>query len=96
VTALTITEDDLLLAIVEAAALLGWRVHHDRRSDLARQQGHAGFPDVVLARRGVVRFMELKSERGQLSTEQFAWALTLPALEVVRPADLDSVIESLR
>jgi hypothetical protein len=93
---LTITEDELLTAIVEAAALLGWRVHHDRRSDLARQQGHAGFPDVVLARRGVVRFLELKSDRGQLSTDQFAWSRDLPALEVVRPADLDSVIESLR
>jgi hypothetical protein len=90
------SEDELLTAIVEAAALLGWRVHHDRRSDLARQQGNAGFPDVVLARRGVVRFLELKSERGQLSTDQFAWSLSLPALEVVRPADLDAVIESLR
>jgi hypothetical protein len=90
------TEEELLTVIVEAAEMFHWRVHHDRRSDLARQQGNAGFPDVVLARRGVVRFLELKSDRGQLSTEQFAWSLSLPALEVVRPTDLDSVIESLR
>jgi transketolase C-terminal domain/subunit len=90
------TEEELLTVIVEAAEMFYWRVHHDRRSDLARQQGNAGFPDVVLARRGVVRFLELKSDRGQLSTEQFAWSRDLPALEVVRPADLDDVIESLR
>jgi hypothetical protein len=102
VTALVASEDDLLTAIVEAAALLGWRVHHDRRSDLARQQGHVGFPDVIAIRGGRVKAFELKSERGQLSTDQFAWAREMPqnshAFEyrVVRPADLDSVVESLR
>lgn len=102
VTSLAVTEDDLLTAIVEAAVWLGWRVHHDRRSDLARQQGHAGFPDVIAIRGGRIKAFELKSERGQLSGDQFAWQREMPqnshAFEyrVVRPADLDSIVESLR
>lgn len=95
-------EDDLLLAIVEAATLFRWRCHHDRRSDLARQQGHAGFPDVIAIRDGRIKAFELKSERGQLSTDQYAWQREMPAnshafeYRVVRPADLDDVIASLR
>ena len=96
------SEDDLLTAIVEAALFMGWLVHHDRRSDKALQQGSAGFPDLVLARNGKLRFVELKSSRGQLTTEQFAWQRALPpdhwAIEyrLVRPSDLDDVIASLR
>lgn len=96
------TEDELLSAIVEAGTLLGWRVHHDRRSDRALQQGHAGFPDVVAIRGGRILFLELKSERGQLSTDQYAWQREMPhtsrgvEYRVVRPADLDGLIEDLR
>ena len=96
------SEDDLLTAIVEAALFMGWLVHHDRRSDKALQQGSTGFFDLVLARNGKVKFLELKSAKGQLSTEQFAWQRALPpdhwAIEyrLVRPSDLDDVIASLR
>jgi len=98
----TMSEDDLLTAIVEAALFMGWLVHHDRRSDKALQQGSAGFPDLVLARNGKVKFLELKAAKGNLSTEQFAWQRALPpdhwAIEyrLVRPSDLDDVIASLR
>lgn len=91
------SEDQLLSAIVDAAGYNGWRVHHDRRSDQALQQGHAGFPDLVLARAGVVRFIECKSERGTMSAGQKAWAHALGDLaEVVRPMNLSSVLSSLR
>jgi len=96
------SEDDLLTAILEAAMFLGWRAHHDRRSDKALQQGHAGFPDLVLIRGGRIKFYELKTAKGQLTQDQFAWQLDMPpnsyAVEyrLVRPADLDDVIASLR
>lgn len=101
-------EDDLLTAIVEWAGLRGWMIHHDRRSDLARQQGDAGFPDLVLARYPRVLFVELKSEREQLTREQMAWVLAIagqkpderlpghPEYFLWRPSDLDRAIEILR
>ena len=46
----SMTEDELLQAVTEAATHLGWHWHHVRRSDKALQQGHAGFPDLVLAK----------------------------------------------
>jgi len=100
-----VTEDELLTAIVEAAAFLGWRVHHDRRSDKAIQQGHAGFPDLVLARKGIVMFVELKAARGRLDAEQWSWALAvsppegLPGSNVRYrlwfPEDLDDALKEL-
>jgi hypothetical protein len=43
----------------------------------------AGFPDVVMTRRGPLAFVEVKSERGKLRPEQVVWldALRLPAAE---------------
>lgn len=102
------TEDELLTAVVQWADLRGWLIHHDRRSDLARQQGDAGFPDLVLARHPRVLFVELKSETGQLRREQMAWILAIagqrpderlpghPEIFVWRPSDLDRAIETLR
>jgi hypothetical protein len=98
------TEDELLLAITEAATLLGWRWHHARRSDQALTMGSQGFPDLVLARRGRVLFLELKQSDGVVTSEQRAWLVTLGLdihglgvrAAVVRPADLDMILEWLR
>lgn len=100
----SMTEDELLSAIIEAAGLMGWRVHHDRgKLNQGRTQGHPGFPDLVLARRGRVLFLELKSEAGRQTEDQLRWALelvqdraALAHFQLVRPADLDSVLEQLR
>jgi hypothetical protein len=90
------TENDLQQAILEAATYLGWRVHHVRRSDLAIQQGHSGFPDVVCARNGRVLYFELKSATGRLSPDQSAWLTDLgPDAMVVFPDDLDTVLRLL-
>ena len=70
---LTITEDELLSAITDALTLYQWRWTHIRRSDRAQLMGHQGVPDIIAARRGVVYFIELKSARGRLDAEQFAW-----------------------
>ena len=69
------SEDDLLLGVVHAAQVGGWLVHHDRRSDLAIQQGMAGFPDVIAIHpeRAELLVLELKSEHGRLTPLQAAW-----------------------
>jgi hypothetical protein len=91
------TEDELLLAITEGATLLGWRWHHFRRSDKGIQMGHAGFPDLVLAKAGRVLFLELKAEIGHLTTDQRLWLEAMPAhtAYLVRPTDLDKVLRVL-
>jgi hypothetical protein len=92
------TEDELLLAITEAASLLGWRWHHFRRSDRGIQMGMAGFPDLVLAKAGRVIFLELKAANGHLTTDQRLWLEELgPALAgAVWPQDLDRILDLLR
>jgi hypothetical protein len=95
----SMTEDELLTAITEAATYLGWRWHHVRRSDKAIQQGHSGFPDLVLARAGDVRFLELKSESGHVTPDQAAWITALRGdcwAKIIRPAELDFILEWLK
>ena len=95
-------EDALLTASTDALTYTGWRWTHTRRSDKALTMGHPGVPDIIAAKPGRVLFLELKSETGQLTSEQWAW---LHACEprshrvmwmVVRPSDLDRVVEELR
>ena len=95
-------EDALLTAITDALTYTGWRWTHTRRSDKAQIMGHPGVPDLIAAKPGRLLFLELKSETGQLTAEQWAW---LQACEprsrrvmwmVVRPSDLDRVVEELR
>ena len=44
----------------------GWLVFHDTDS----RRSEPGFPDLLLARRGVVLLVELKTEKGKVSIEQ--------------------------
>ena len=91
------SEDELLDVITEAATFLGWRWHHVRRSDRAVQQGHSGFPDLVLARRGRVLFVELKREVGELTGDQVAWIEAIgDQAMVARPVDLDLILSMLK
>lgn len=78
----TISETELQGAVVGLAKTLGWFVHHDRPSMTQKGWrtailGDAGFPDLVLVRRGVTLFWELKTARGKLTDPQTAWALVL-------------------
>jgi len=94
------TEDELLAAITGAATLYGWRWFHIRRSDLARQMGQPGFPDLILSRGAAMLAMELKTERGRLTVDQAEWlgAFGRAGVEylVVRPRNLDTVLAWLR
>lgn len=94
------TEQELLTAITEAATLYGWRWHHIRRSDKAVQQGHAGFPDLVLAREGKVLFLELKAAKGVVSDDQWQWVHHLGGrsgvAHVIWPDQLNEVLTWLK
>jgi hypothetical protein len=77
------------VAVIELAQLHGWRVHHQRPARRANGgwtsavEGHAGFPDLVLARGprhgrpGRLILAELKAGRGRVDSEQRQWRDTL-------------------
>lgn len=101
VLARAMTEAELQSAIIAAAKLLGWRVCHFRAAKTERGwrtpiEGDAGFPDLVLARRMRVLFLECKSDKGRLSPDQSAWCSALPDYWLVRPSDLDAVLAALQ
>lgn len=93
------TEAALLRRVIETASLLGWHVHHSRPARtrdggwVTHLTGHAGCPDLVLARDGEVRLVELKSSRGRVSPEQKDW-LDASGGVVWRPVHwLDGTVE---
>lgn len=94
-------EDDFKDWVIELATRLGWRVHHARPARTQRGyrtpiQGHRGFPDLALARAGVVWLVELKAERGRFGPGQREWLAELGDRAVVwRPADRDRIVEVL-
>ncbi len=78
VMAKAMTERELLDAVVACARTYGWLAYHGRPARTQKGwvtaiQGDAGFPDLVLARDGVVIFVELKREGGKLTVEQGEW-----------------------
>lgn len=81
------TEAECQRTIIEAAQLLGWRVHAERTSRTASGryataiQGDRGFPDLVLARGTKIFFVELKRDKtGRIGPGQQEWydALNMP------------------
>ena len=96
------TEDELLTAVTEWLTLRDWVWTHSRRSDKALTMGHQGVPDIIAARRGRVVFLELKTEKGRLTEEQWAWmnvltvrGIGLSQAEIVRPSNLDDILRWL-
>ncbi len=90
------TEAELKQAVLRIARLNGWMYHYAAQNRIVRpQKDFVGFPDIVLARDGQVLFMELKQDDGAQSPGQVAWQGHLPAYHVIRPRDLDRVMELL-
>ena len=106
-------EQELLDDTIDLAMRCKWACCHFRPARTRRGwrtaiQGHIGFPDLVLARAGVVLFRELKGDRGRLSSEQRDWGkqidpwwwgevgsserLVLGAFDVWRPSDWTPLI----
>lgn len=95
------SERQLEDAVIECARLLGWRVTHFRPAVLpsgkwaTHLSGDMGFPDLVLARRGRLAFVELKSETGRPSVAQIVWLNVLSSFDgadvcLWRPSDWTS------
>jgi len=108
----TMSEEELLTAITEAATYRGWRWVHFRPAQTAKgwrtpTQGHSGFPDLCLVRKGDLLFWELKAARGSLSPDQVAWLDEINAnrgglcapdqrAQPIFPADLDWALGRLK
>jgi hypothetical protein len=80
------TERDYQRTILDTAKMFGWRIHHTRPAWTGKGwrtplQGHAGFPDLVLAHEHVtgVLFVELKRSDNQLTEDQARWGTVLTA-----------------
>lgn len=96
------TENELLTAVTDALTTFRWRWTHSRRSDKALTMGHPGVPDIIAVRRGRLLLIELKTEKGQLTEDQWAWLLEAEPKTherswlVIRPRDLDDAIKGFR
>jgi hypothetical protein len=96
-------EDQFMTAVIELAHYRQWMVTHFRPAATGRGwrtpvQGDPGFPDLVLARRGVVIFAELKVGKGRITKGQAAWlgevGNAVP-FYVWRPNDMDEIARVL-
>lgn len=101
-------EAEFVTWIINVAQGYGWLVCHFRPARTSKGyrtalQGYPGFPDIVLARKGVVLFIEAKMERGKLSVYQKRWIeeldptyhLSCHSVRVVRPSDMATIEEIL-
>lgn len=97
-----ITEAAFQQRIIDYSRLTGWMCMHTRPAKTEKGwrtplQGDAGFVDLVLARRSMVWFFEVKSETGRTADAQTKWMAALgPRARVVRPSDWDWIQEVLR
>ena len=57
---------------------MGFKDPESGRQSYSRRIG-PGFPDLVIAGKGKLLFVELKSEKGKLSTNQLEWSNALAA-----------------
>lgn len=107
--AVNVTERQFQELVIEYAHLRGWLVHHTRPARTSKGyrtaiQGDTGFPDLVLARNGIVVFAELKTEKGRTSVYQEAWADALRhegasrthEVFLWRPSDWRQIMQVLR
>jgi hypothetical protein len=78
-TPLKMSEDDWQARITDTAELHGWRWAHFRAAQVrpgqwaTPQSGHPGFPDLVLARDGVLIVPENKTDEGRFRPGQPEW-----------------------
>jgi hypothetical protein len=98
-----LSESDLQRRVMDLAKLRGWMVCHFRAAKTQRGRwvtpiaGHAGAPDLLLARGGVVLLAELKSRTGQLRPGQGEWLAALGEHgRLWRPASWSEIEETLK
>lgn len=96
------TETQFQARVIQAARLYGWLVHHCRPVQIGPGrwatpiQGDAGFPDLCLARGGVVLLVELKADGKYLAPAQKLWRDAAgDRWRLWRPRDWDEVVAEL-
>lgn len=96
------SEAALLAAVLDYAGARGWRCFHPKPAGYTRgvphtaYDGDAGYPDVTLARAGIVLFLELKAAGKYPGPEQRAWREAIGAsARVVRPKDAEEIVRLL-
>ena len=87
-----VTEAQFQEEVVRVARGLGWLVMHLPIITTPRKKlyDNLGFPDLVLARAGVVHIWELKAEKGLPTTLQCEWLLATGG-KVFWPSDWDEI-----
>ena len=89
-------EEDFRRQVEDLAALYGWKVHHEFRTD---KRTPGGWPDLVLCKGERLIVAELKKENGRLSLKQRDWLIALDATPVEvalwRPSDMQTIIRVL-
>lgn len=102
------SEKQFQAEVIALAKSCGWLCHHSRPA-LTQEgrwttalQGDAGFVDAVLARNGVVYFIELKVKGRKRTPKQLEWAAALPEVSATGgyrsfgPKDWSKIEELLR
>lgn len=95
------TEADYQRRIIDCAQRNGWLVFHPRPARVGGRiitafDGHKGFPDLVLARGGVVLLAEIKLDHSYPEPEQRAWRDAIGAQwRLWRPRDWPQVMVEL-
>jgi hypothetical protein len=98
----TLSEAAFMTRVIDYARLRGWRVAHFRPARTAAGwrtplTGDAGFPDLVIARRGDVRLIELKSSTGRPTAAQLAWLHAAGSHGALwRPDDWPLIVQTLK
>ena len=87
-----VTEAQFQQAVVDLARGLGWLVMHLPIITTPRKKlyDNLGFPDLVLARAGVVHIWEMKAEGNFPEDEQKDWLLATGG-RVLWPSDWDAI-----
>ena len=103
---MNISERDWLVQVTDLADLYGWKWVHFRpaqtlrgwRTPVSGPLGK-GWPDLVMAKASHLLFVELKSDKGKMESEQvdvLAWLMATGAETYVwRPRDFDEVVRVL-
>ena len=93
-----LNEADFQKQVIDLARIRGWLVAHFRPARVIRNGREtwatpvagdgAGFPDLVLVRKGIALFRELKTDEGKLGISQKRWLEEIGLMaDVWRPRD---------